>query len=540
MRDRDDRGRFTSGSETGGRAALGPAVATPSPAAILAGGRSTVDATDMFGLGSAWALAPPPSAQQTWDLARIDDLAFRNYSPEKLVNLLIDLSPEASRGLWDYLRLTNPAWNATAVVPGGDEPLPAAQKAMEAFLAILADRHGSPDQVWTRLLSGMFLRGAIFSELVLDETGRQPLDIATPDPMTARFARMSDPVRGTVWQLVQMQGGAIVVLDRPTVRYVPIDPLPGSPYGRSVVAPALFSSVFLLMVLHDLRRVVAQQGWPRHDITVNVQALKEQMPAGSRSDPKVIKQWVTETVLDVQRAYFALQPDQAFTHTEAVTLGRPTGAVDTGSLGAIDPLMRGLERMISRGIKSMPFLMGLSETTTETQANRQWESWAQSTRSQQRLLAGTISRFLQLSLRAQGIQADVKFAFGEVRGSEEERDARVFGLRLANAKTAYDFGYWSQERSALYATDEPEDQPEPRVKESAPQAAAAAAFEDRMSPETDPESKRPAVSSRSQGGRTRANASRALSDEDKASVAGAWKSLFPGRYEDLLSAELKP
>jgi hypothetical protein len=48
-----------------------------------------------------------------------------------------------------------------------------------------------------------------------------------------------------------------VRLTRPAVRYVPVDSLPRSPYDATPVGSGPFSAVFLLMLLHDLRRVIA-------------------------------------------------------------------------------------------------------------------------------------------------------------------------------------------------------------------------------------------------------------------------------------------
>jgi len=537
MPTRDDKGRFISDRSP---QLVEPAVAASNPA-IGRGGRQTLDTSDQLGFNAPWVLLPPPNAQGSWDIGKIDDIAFGRYSAEKIVSLLIDLSPDASRGLWDYLRLTNPDWTCKATLLGGKgEPHPQAQKALDAYFETLADIYGTPDLVWTRLFAGMFLRGAYFGELVLDEAGRMPIDFGTPDPMTARYYRLPDPVRGTKWQLAQMQAGKIQILDRPTVRYVPIDPVPGSPYGRSIIAPALFSAVFLLLILHDLRRVVAQQGWPRLDVTVDVQKLKDQIPLDKRNDPKALKQWTRDTIADVERGIAALQPDDTYVHTEAIVMNRPVGAVDSSSLGAIDPLIRGLERMISRGIKSMPFLMGLSESSTESQALRQFESFSQSIRSQQRLHSWTTARLLKQGLQAQGIQADVLFEFGEVRGSEEQRDAQTFMLRLANAKSAYYQGFWSQDQAAAYATDSPSDQSEPRLIESTEQPfAAVGALDGAVSDgaAVNPDKPRSTNVRKQRGAGSRASDSGELTKEEQEGTVKSFDELFPD-YAGLLEAEV--
>ena len=87
----------------------------------------------------------------------------------------------------------------------------------------------------------------LFSEVVNNA------DIATPDPSTVRFISKEDPIRGSVWIPGQWQNGKFVSFqDDITVQYVPLDPLPDVPYGRSILTPAIFSAMFLIGLLQDI------------------------------------------------------------------------------------------------------------------------------------------------------------------------------------------------------------------------------------------------------------------------------------------------
>ena len=66
-----------------------------------------------------------------------------------------------------------------------------------------------------RIYTGAFLRGGFCAELVLDEFGRMPLDIATPDPASIRFQRRTDKVLGPIWQA---GNGNLAALFRWTVK----------------------------------------------------------------------------------------------------------------------------------------------------------------------------------------------------------------------------------------------------------------------------------------------------------------------------------
>lgn len=438
----------------------GPAQRATAPI-VVGGGRQSVD-TEAFFLSAGLSFLAPISGDDYWRNYNLDSNTLDRVSPSKLIELLADLSPDVSKALWDFLLFMNPGWEAKAYKPGSDTVDKAAQKALDSFLGNL---HGSfalsntlpLDVVIASLHIGVFLRGAFLAELVLDESGRIPLDIATPDPKTIIARRSVDPVRGQIWEIGQWQNGTFVVLNRPTICYIPVHPFPGRPYGRALAAPALFSTLFLLGMLHDLRRVISQQGYPRLDISIDFEKLAPPPEAGD------IEAWAKTAVKEIQQAYSKLQPDDAYIHHAAISVNRPVGTVDASSLGKVDDIISTLERFSIRALKSMPLLFGVNEAAAETHANRQWEVHAAGTKSLQHLSEGLLSRLLTLGLQVQGLQAEVEFRFSELRAAELLRDAQVESQKLKNARTAYDNGLISQDEQALMALGKDKaDQPEPR------------------------------------------------------------------------------
>lgn len=443
----------------------------------FAGGRLTLDKSGgIFGdvLGKYSAIEPPPDDEHDWRLLGLDRNALSTIPASKLLGRLRNLSPHISRAVWDFLRLFNPGWEVHAFNPGTDTPNAQGQAALDAFLATLADRHGSVDEPINRLGIGAFLNGALLAELVLDEAGRMPIELATPDPGSVRFRREWDPVLGVYWQLGQWQVADFVAFDRPTVRYIAIDPNPGSPYGNAPVAPALFPALFLLGLFHDLRRVIAQQGYPRIHIQIDLAALREAMPEYDRDNADEFKKWVDDAYALVRREYAALEPDDAYVSTSAIKVGAPVGTVDSSSLGAVGGMIVALERMLVAALKTMPLMMGITDGVSEANANRQWEIHAQGIKSIQHLAETLLERLFTLGLEAQGINATVEFRFSELRAAEMLRDAQTEQLLLANAETAIRLGFMDQDEASIYAIGHPAAKSAEEMAAAAYDAAAAA------------------------------------------------------------------
>lgn len=443
------------------------------------GGRITKESASdpLFGISAGAVIVPPVSAEDVWRLERLDMQSFERMPPHRLLELLCELSPDISRALWDFLRMCNPGWECKAYRPGSDAIDLDAQEAVDAFIAELKRLYTDFNLVINKLFIQAFLRGAMFSELIIAPDGRTPVDLAMPDPLPVRFEATKHPIRGTIFRPFEMIGGERVYLDIPTILYLPIDPFPGNPYGRALASPALFSTLFLLALLHDIRRVVQQQGYPRIDIAIDLEVMQQTFEAleDMPNDMETWKGVIDEAVTQVATMYAQLQPDQAYVHTSMISVNRPVGTVDSSSLQGIQGIIDVLERWSIRALKTVPIVHGQAGAVTESNANRQWEIFAAGVKSIQHAAEVLLEGMFNFTLRAQGIAATVEFRFSELRVAELLRDTQVDLLRTQVSKARYDQGYVSQDEAALYATGKDKaDQDEPRVDEDVNTVGAGA------------------------------------------------------------------
>lgn len=401
-------------------------------------------------------MLPPPDYEAQWQTFNLDSDTFSKLTPAQLLSILGDISPDVSRALWDFLRLFNPGWELVVRMPGRDDQHLPGQYAAEAIMTMLSSLYGTVDVIHGRMAMSMFMRGALLTELVLGPNGRDVIDLVVPDPTTVRFKRVIDPDRGTVDKLGQWQTTGFVDLsERVTIGYVPVDPAPGSPYGRPMVSPALFSSLFLLGVLHDLRRVLSQQGYPRIDVEIDLEQLAKEAPVSVKGDAIKWRDWVQRVFDEVRNVYASLEPDDAYIHTSAVKVNKPIGTANASSLGAVPSIIEIIERWTVRALKTMPVLMGTRQGNTETQANREWEIMTAGFKSIQHYAEATWERQLTLGLRAQGIQAEVQFRYAELRASEMDRDAKTEQTLIMNELLKVLYGWQDNDAAALKITGHP-------------------------------------------------------------------------------------
>lgn len=444
--------------------------ASHSPSPRGSGSRMRVT-TDMPGIslmpGYSY-IEPPPSAETDWQIAELDSLTLYRATPERLMELLIDLSPDDNRAQFDWSRELNPGWSYTVMVPGTETQHEQGYQLVEAFCDRLKMLYGSVDIPINRMFMGVFMRGASFCELVLGRDKHIAIDLATPDPSIVRFRRVEDPQRGLIFEPGVLSRGGISVDDGwvsyalPTIKYLPLDPMPGKPYGRPMISAALYTSIFLLGMLHDLRRVIAQQGYPRPDIEVVWEQLRTQMPSEMDQDSEEAAQWIAAIVQQVATAYAQLQPEDAYVHTDVVKLNRPVGTLDASSLGSLGSLIEALERMMVRALKTAPFMMAVADGTTETQANRQWEAHLQGVKSVQHLVESALEGILEYYLMVNGILADVEWRFAVNRKGDELRDAMAEQQRIANEREKLAAGWTEQDEASMAITEHDASEPEPR------------------------------------------------------------------------------
>ena len=379
-------------------------------------------------------IEPPPDYQSDWLTLDIDELTVNDISTDRLLVLLNAISPEISKACWDFQQFGNSSWTWTCETADG-EISEEGTAATEAYMERIAETQISFNTIMDKLLQSAFVRGAYFYEMTMDK--RTPVGFSVIDPITARArpASKADQRRGKDWDWGQMQDGQFKMFRGETAVYAPVNSIVTSPYGIPLINSSIFAAIFMIGLLYDIRRVISQQGYYRLDFSFDKTAMDD-MLARNQVKQEEVDTFIADKLDELRRLYDQLSPSDSIVHTSDILVDSISGAMNAQGLGALNSVIDLLRNQLTLSCKSVPILMGINNSTSETHANRQWENYMGTIRSCQRTLADKLDRTFTLALRYQGIQAKVKFHFRELSVTTAQILAQAEGLVLDNVDKA--------------------------------------------------------------------------------------------------------
>ena len=394
----------------------------------LSGGR--VSMQDPFRSHTMHYVAPPERSRSVWQL--------KNWSEEELLHLPVDqfmrvvtsISPEVNKAYKDFLRNCNESWYYQ-VEPTSATPI------IDDFIDRLEMQYHDFDVLLDRIFAGIYKGGAMFIELVLNESADMAVDLAIMDPFVARYVRQKDAVKGEYWELGQWQNGKWESLQEdPTVMYVPFNAGPNEPFGKSLMESAPLDVIRMLGVMNDFRRVLESQGWARPDFEIDSERLKDFMPPEVIGDVEAEDEFIRDFISGVNQMYSNLKPNEGYGHLDIVKVNMPKGGqMQSSFFGLVDGLMRLYDRRVGRATGSTPIKQHSNESIAETHAVEQRKDYRIDISSIQSTAAGVLGTQFGYVLRAEGVQGEVMFTFENTPDPMDVKAiAEAEGVKLENLK----------------------------------------------------------------------------------------------------------
>lgn len=386
-------------------------------------------------------IAPPRSPWESWEFKELDEESLSRYTPEQIYDIIISISPEANLSLWHANRFVNPYFWFEFDNPEDVKTI----EAMDRWMEMFTNYYGGFDTLVSQAVAGLFTRGSLFAEMVFADAGGgmlEPVDLLVRDPIWVRFQKQEDPKRGRVWHYGQWIDNRFRSFqDDPTVLYMPLDPFPGPMYGRSMMGSAISCTTFIVGMLREIRRVIANQGYPRLDISVDLESLESIYNQLKSSNPETASfpEWAQSQMDNITALYNKLQSHQAFVHDTSVNVNPHPGALNW-QLSMLDEIIRMLERQLVRAYKSVPLLHGSNESLAESQADAQYVVYTESINALKRAIAIVISLLFSYALRMSGIMNRVRLHFGMVNEMQAKLRAETRQIEIGNIVSQIESG----------------------------------------------------------------------------------------------------
>ena len=366
---------------------------------------------------------------------------------QQLKQMAFDLSPELNKTHWDFLRYCNPGYIVEA---DSDRAVNAATE----FIDELSDIHGSFDNLLENSFSNLFKSGRTIKELVLSEDARMPVDVFVADPDTIEFRKMDRGARGEVWVLGQMTKTGWEPLEDESIFYLAVDGDAKNPYGQSMINPAIYDAISLLLIKQAVQRVLENQGYSRQDYSVDTEKLLNLLLVENEELTDIEQDTnnsdlVNRFLEDVKEALEKKEVDSDYVHADLIGVNYAPGSLSGNALSSVDSFVHRLQQGVTVGGKSIPLLQADNESLAESQADRSLETYVDGTITPiQEKEADQWSRILTLANRVRGIRGNVNLMFQKRRVRDLKSIAETEKIQIENIIAKRDAGFISPQQAA--------------------------------------------------------------------------------------------
>ena len=247
-------------------------------------------------------------------------------------------------------------------------------------------------------------------------------------------------LRGPRWRLGQeTRQGFNYLDDSPLVRYLGFDRLTDNPYGRPIVGPAIHSSVFLLGLIQDLRRAIANVGMSRTDYSLEAEEILKLISINPdiAGNDEATAQFISEQIDSIKAALGSLEVDSDFVHLSTVKVNHSTNPMMI-NLQGLNSVIDSLQRNVVNGFKGISSLMNIMNSTTETHIRSQLEYYVSALQSLQDEVSAMLSQFFDIANQVQGISGETEFKFRRQRSSDKKSLAEIEALRTTTVVSKVD------------------------------------------------------------------------------------------------------
>lgn len=399
---------------------------------------------------------PTEEAGLSLSLALQHRVPFRHSSRGRnlvhLIRQIRDYNADASKAISNILRLANNGMEVKVYEQDGETPNEEGQRLVDEMIDPMNKRLAREYGGGAKVLLDMVIltaatQGAVAIEAELDDQATSVHDIVPVNPYLIDFELDEDKR----WVPGIRRLGQFKPLHPLQFLYIPIDPDPGDPRGRSPFWAALDVIFFQMEVLQDLKASAHFAGYPRIDISVALESVLESV---QKARPDLLEPTKHDELMEFLDQYLGditdtiddLEPDDAFVHWDSVNAEY---TVPSGRPINLQELVQAIDSQIVSGLKQLPVLLGRNEGATTTHATVQWQVYVQELKAFQAIAKHVMEWGMGLALRVEGIQGVVDVGFEQIRTYDRKAEADAEQVETATKIMQRDAGWIDNDEAAM-------------------------------------------------------------------------------------------
>lgn len=333
-----------------------------------------------------------------------------------LVKSLFKNDPDVSASVNAFLTVANTELVMLAKDANGELDM-AGQQALQSLVIQLTTRQdyskgfkivNSLSNLAENCRMLLLMRGAVGGELIMSKE-MFPVELRLLDMGKVEWFEVTP---GAYTPRQRTLTGEIISLDIPTFFTTWFRRDPSEIYSYSPFISAINTIAARQQVINDLYRIMKVTGYPRMEITVLEEVLMKSAPEAARRDIDSKQAYLNQQLGSIRSAISTLRPDQAFVHTDSMTMGvvnqkSPGMAMDIG------PIISALNAQNQAGLKTMATIIGRGEAGVNT-ASVEARIFAMNAQALNEPVADLLSQVLTLALRFTGSESHVECYFKPV------------------------------------------------------------------------------------------------------------------------------
>lgn len=342
------------------------------------------------------------------------------------VEYLKKVNPDVSMAVWNFVRLANQGNEMHFYAIDGKTRRTDLEAKWRDFASRVNEISNSGlDGLVDQLHYSSFLLGAMGVEVEVTPDRKDIYDVYVVKPQTIEWELKEIKGRKT-WVPFQYNMNKKIYLDNSNANFfwVPADPDIGDPRGTLNMSPVLQAIDFQMQILQDLQAVLHHQGYPRNDISINLERLMTYCPAHIKNDPNKLQEWLNQQHNNIVNMMQNIAPDSDYIHFDDVKIELAGGANSGRSLD-VRAITEMLDTQTLSGLKQMAIFMNRNQGVTESWGTVQFKIFVSGINSCQRGSKRVIEEIARLWLRVNGEQAVAKFKHDIVDWESEEQRMQV-------------------------------------------------------------------------------------------------------------------